>query len=93
MSDDVEQFLQARHASIERRALPEASSAACDQLQAILRDLWLAVGLTDTRDQARGALVVVGLMVERAKALGVDVGAVESCAHEIRLAVSDLINP
>ena len=36
--------------------------------------------------------MVLGLMVERAKALGVDHRAVEECAEEIRLAVSDLID-
>ena len=62
-------------------------------VKAILRDLWTAVGLTNISDQARGALVVVGLMVERANIQGVGEQSVESCAHEIRQAVSDLLNP
>jgi hypothetical protein len=44
------------------------------------------------RDRALGALVDAGLMVERAEAIGVDRQAVEYCATEIRLAVSNLID-
>ena len=91
MAGETEQFLKAKRARETRNRLPPKQSAVCDQLQAVLRDLWLTVGLTNITDQARGALVVVGLMVERANALGIDSQAVECCAQEIRLAVADLI--
>jgi hypothetical protein len=93
MGGEAEQFLKVESARATRKALPADQLARCDQLQAILRDLWLTVGLNDVGEQARGALVVVGLMVERAGALDIDATAVECCAQEIRLAVSDLINP
>ena len=93
MAGEAEKFLKVQHVAVARRELPPDLSAVCDQLQAVLRDLWLTVGLTNMVDQARGALVVVGLMIERAKALGLDDEALEYCAQEIRLAVSDLINP
>jgi hypothetical protein len=92
MAGETEQFLKAQQARETRYRLPPKQSAVCDQLQAVLRDLWLTVGLTNVTDQARGALVVVGLMVERAKALGLNSDAVEYCAQEIRLAVADLVN-
>jgi len=93
VAGETEQFLKAEHSRTVRRSLPPDCSARCDQLQAVLRDLWLTVGLSNVQDQARGALVVVGLMVERAKSLGLDTEAVEQCAQEIRLAVVDLIEP
>lgn len=91
MTHETERFLKVKSARAIRRSLPAECSAECDQLQAVLRDLWLALGLSNVRDQARGALVVIGLMIERADALGLDDQALEYCAHEIRLAVADLI--
>ncbi len=92
MGGEAEHFLKIERTRAARQVLPAEHLSQCDQLQAILRDLWLTVGITNITDQALGTLVVAGLMVERAKALGVDHESVEQCADEVRLAVVELLD-
>jgi hypothetical protein len=70
MSDPLGQLLA--EAQTARRALDPRESAVADQLQALLAEQWLEVGVTPTESTATACLVVLRFLCSRTCAAGGD---------------------